>query len=503
MIKIFSDKKEKDLKNFWGHIVFHPTNAIEDDWGKLYLDKIAEDGAAKTIRIYSMFEESVTLDENGEIQYDWSMNDYRIDYLLSKGFDLFIAYAFIPSWLAADQDPDPERGLYSYRYKDTLMIRSKPFDYSKWEEICRVYTQHLIDRYGVEQVSKWRIHCYNEPDWYHFFDKPAPDNYTRAMEYCKLYKAFVDGVTSVCDKLTIGGPALAESPKNFEFFEFFLNWIKETGTRLDFISFHSYGTFPELIEDGTKPIDSRGAIFDTMTVARIANMCGFGDLPLVCDEWGAITEGYLDMSRIPEMVFREDEQYAAYFVRMLTLFDELKLPYEQMMLCLSGQHDLKGDFLGNRNFFSQHFYPKPIFNAFVLSNKVGDEKLHFYCDLADEFVSVMPSKHKEDGHMSVLMCYADDRFALDLPTRDFEVNFANLDKKYNVVKYVIDKEKANAYTKFLELGSPQDATEEQQQAIRDAGALKAEEIGTITPDNSVVKFEMKNNAVVLLELFPA
>ena len=79
MIRIFTDKKEKDLKNFWGHIVFHPTNAIEDAWGKLYLDKIAEDGAARTIRIYSMFEEMVTLDENGEMQFDFSKNDARID----------------------------------------------------------------------------------------------------------------------------------------------------------------------------------------------------------------------------------------------------------------------------------------------------------------------------------------------------------------------------------------------------------------------------------------
>ncbi|MBQ4315752.1 MAG: hypothetical protein IJC42_00490, partial [Oscillospiraceae bacterium] len=100
MIKVFCDQKEKDLKNFWGHIVFHPTNAIEDDWGKAYLDKIAEDGAAKTIRIYSMFEESVTLGDNGEIKYDFSLNDKRIDYLVSKGFDLFIAYGFIPTWLA-------------------------------------------------------------------------------------------------------------------------------------------------------------------------------------------------------------------------------------------------------------------------------------------------------------------------------------------------------------------------------------------------------------------
>ena len=85
MIRIFTDKKEKDLKNFWGHIVFHPTNAIEDDWGREQLDKIAEDGAAKTIRMYSMFEEMVTLDENGEMVFDFSKND-AIIYILTSLF---------------------------------------------------------------------------------------------------------------------------------------------------------------------------------------------------------------------------------------------------------------------------------------------------------------------------------------------------------------------------------------------------------------------------------
>ena len=45
MIRIFCSKKEKDLVNFWNHMVFHPTNAIEDDWGQRQLEKLAADHA--------------------------------------------------------------------------------------------------------------------------------------------------------------------------------------------------------------------------------------------------------------------------------------------------------------------------------------------------------------------------------------------------------------------------------------------------------------------------
>lgn len=498
MIRIRCDKKDKDLHNFWGHIVFHPTNAIEDDWGKEQLDKIAEDGAARTIRIYSMFEESVTLDENGEMQFDFTNNDKRMDYLVSKGFDLYLVYAFIPPWLAAEQDPS----LIKPRYKDIIFYRSEPSDYTKWGEICRVYTQHLVDRYGEEVVAKWRVHCYNEPDWYHFFYDSAKDSHTRAAAYCKLYDYFADGVLAVSDKIQIGGPALGGSPQNFEFLEDFLIHIKETGKRLDFISYHAYGTSPELIEDGRKPTDVRGPLYDTMILKRILRFYGVDHLPLISDEWGAITEGYLDKTRVPEMVFRENEEYAAYFARLITRYDEMDAPYDQIMLCLSGQHDLKGDFMGNRNFFSKSFYPKPIYNAFVLGNKLGDEKMFFYQEFEDEFIDIMPSRHTTDGHMSILLCYGDDGFALPRPTKEFVFEMSGIDKTYRVEKYVIDKTHANAYTKFVELGEPQNPSEEIKQQIREAGALKAEPVGIITPADNKVAVTMENNAVVLLELFP-
>ena len=66
MIKIH-DKVIKNQPKFWNHALFHPTDAIEDSWGKRILDRMAADGAIKTIRIYSMFEDIVYLGEDGEL----------------------------------------------------------------------------------------------------------------------------------------------------------------------------------------------------------------------------------------------------------------------------------------------------------------------------------------------------------------------------------------------------------------------------------------------------
>ncbi len=501
MINIYCDKKQKDLKNFWNHIVFHPTDAIEDEWGKRILDKIAEDKAVKTVRIYSMMEDVFTLDENGEMQADYTLTDYRLDYLISKGFNVLIAYAFLPGWLCENTELKSSAAKSNLRYKGKIIYNTRATDCSVWGEMCRQYTQHIVERYGEETVAKWRIHCYNEPDSGYFFYGDAPSNEARAEEYCKMYDAFEKGVTSVSRKLQIGGPALAQSADHFEFYKIFLDYVRENHKKLDFISIHSYGTDPGLIIDGTKPLSIDGALYNTMALARIAEMCGFGDLPIVCDEWGAATFGYYNIEECPEFIFRENEIYAAYFAKMIMLFDELNVPYDEMMLCLSGQHEMKSDFSGFRSFFSLNSYPKPIYNAFVLAAKLGEEKLHYFVNWRTQNISVMPTKHK-DGHISALIAYADGKFKAELPEIDAPVYFNGIDRAYRAVKYVIDKNHANAIKKYKELGSPQNPTDEERKAIYDFGSLKCEEIGTVSPENPKVNLTLDNNAVVLIELFP-
>ena len=66
MIKVQNTVIKKQPK-FWNHALFHPTDAVEDPWGKRILDRMSDDGAIKTIRIYTMFEDIVYLDENDQI----------------------------------------------------------------------------------------------------------------------------------------------------------------------------------------------------------------------------------------------------------------------------------------------------------------------------------------------------------------------------------------------------------------------------------------------------
>ena len=99
MIRI-SNETIKKQKNFWNAAIFHPTDAVEDPWGKRIIDRMATDQAIHTIRVYSMFEDIVYWDENGKLCYDFRVSDLRLDYLTSLGLNLLIAYAGMPDCIA-------------------------------------------------------------------------------------------------------------------------------------------------------------------------------------------------------------------------------------------------------------------------------------------------------------------------------------------------------------------------------------------------------------------
>ncbi|MBE6762622.1 MAG: hypothetical protein E7551_10130, partial [Ruminococcaceae bacterium] len=129
----------KKQENFWNHCLFHPTDAVEDSWGKRILDRMAEDKAVKTIRIYAMLEDIVYIDMKGELCYDFRANDLRLDYLIEKGYDLLIALAAMPDCIAKSSKNKTSVSFNKTRYKGKMFNTSPPADYKVWEDVCYEY----------------------------------------------------------------------------------------------------------------------------------------------------------------------------------------------------------------------------------------------------------------------------------------------------------------------------------------------------------------------------
>ena len=466
MIKIENIIVKKQPK-FWNHALFHPTDAIEDPWGKRILDRMAADGAIKTIRIYSMFEDIVYIGENGELCYDFRLSDLRLDYLLEKGYDLLIAYGGMPDCIAATTNLQASVSKNKTRYKGKMWNTSPPKDYAVWEEICYEYTKHLVERYGEETVAKWHCHCHNEPDGVFWMTNLERSDFVpKSAEYCKLYDAFVRGVRRASKGIRLGGPALAH---NLGFLDRFLAHVKETSVEMNYIALHTYGTGVKTLNDGTAPLATENHFEHRLDpYMEIMRRYGFENLEMIIDEWGASAQGFYNIEECPQLIFRENEIYSAYFAKLIYQLIESGINISKMMICLSGQHEMVTDFSGFRNFFTLNFITKPIYNAHLMSAKMGEYLVGVKCD--NENVFPVPTKD-ETGNYAVLLSYCSKYFEEDIPTLTEQLLFEDDISDKTVTVYCIDKTHNNPYRMWERAGKPE-MTEEMLKALGEEGILK-------------------------------
>ncbi len=496
MIEIDSTKIIKKQKNFWNHIHFHPTDAIEDDWGKAILERIADDHVAQTVRLYAMLEDVVFENPDGSLRYDFSLTDTRLDYLTSKGFNIFLSYNFMPPFLASDSGQTSVAAKKKTRYKGKTIVTSPPKDYKIWEEICYRFTKHIVDRYGLETVKTWYFQCWNEPDYGAYFMGNLPRDYESLMirlrEYLKLYRGFASGISRVSPDLKIGAPCAG----TITFLDGFLSAVKQENLKFDFFSIHTYGTYPNDLNSGIRPFSALNTLekhlMETNTLEKY-----FGrEKEVIVDEWGASANGFYNIEECPALIFREDSSYAAYYGKMICGYVEKNIYVDKMMICLSGQHEMESDFTGFRNFFTLNGIRKPIYNAFALASKLHEFLLDGQTD--HNGLSVFPTKN-ESGDMSIMLAYASPSFDQSMPEITDAIKINGITGRYRVTQWIIDETHTNPYGVYRKESMPKDLSEKQIMRLREEGILKPVFEETISCDGTAeIPVTFGNNAFVLI-----
>lgn len=497
MIHVDLQKGIKPIHNFWNNFHFHPTDAIEDDWGQRILNQAAEDRIADTVRMYAMLEDIVTMDENGGLRYDFTLNDQRLDYMLSKGYGIFLSYNFIPACIATDPNENSSVSKNKTRYKGKMIITSPPKDYALWEEICYRYTKHIVERYGIDVISTFYMQCFNEPDIAPFFMKNATVE-ERQVEYMKLYRAFVSGVTRVSSRIKVGGPALAYHES---FLDYYLSHVKEEGLKLDFVCFHNYGTDPAGLNSGERHFSVQRMLEKEQVRIDLIRKYFPSGVEIITDEWGAASNGFFNIEECPAFIFRENSGYAAFMGKMITLFIEKDLAIDKMMICLSGQHEMVVDFSGFRNFFTLNFIKKPIYNAYALLRRIKDTQIAAETDVSD--LSVLASR-SQDGSAAILLSYASEHFDKNLPGICDKLTIDGIHDRRRVALWIIDETHTNPYTLYKAQGMVDPLTEEQIALLRREGTMKpVYEAETDACGMLSVDVSFGNDALVLVELSAA
>src|SRR3984885_2346005 len=147
------------------------------------------------VRFHAIFDDEVSVyseDTHGQPVYNWSYVDQIYDGLLENGVRPFVEMSFMPRALAASLTP------HAFWYRP---FPSPPKDYAKWEELVYNFAKHLVDRYGVDEVSQWYFEVWNEPNIDFWTGEP------KQATYFELYDHGARAIKRADTRLRVGGRA--------------------------------------------------------------------------------------------------------------------------------------------------------------------------------------------------------------------------------------------------------------------------------------------------------
>ncbi len=84
--------------------------------------------------------------QRGQSPYNFSYIDQIYDGLLANDIRPFVELSFMPKKMASDP-----AALHAFWYKPNV---SPPKDYALWDAMITAFAQHLVDRYGIDEVSQ-------------------------------------------------------------------------------------------------------------------------------------------------------------------------------------------------------------------------------------------------------------------------------------------------------------------------------------------------------------
>jgi xylan 1,4-beta-xylosidase len=165
---------------------------------------------------------------------DFGGVDRVYDELMALGLRPVVGLSFMPRDLARD----PSQTVFSYQ-----AVISPPADWERWGDLCAALADHLVQRYGTDEVEgHWAFEVWNEPNLEVFWSGTQ-------QEYFRLYDVSARAIKSVHPGLRVGGPASAAAGWTREL----LAHLDASGAPLDFLSSHVYGNVPLDLRNGKIP----------------------------------------------------------------------------------------------------------------------------------------------------------------------------------------------------------------------------------------------------------
>jgi xylan 1,4-beta-xylosidase len=405
-------------------------------------------------------------DEHGNPVYNFSYVDQIYDGLLKNGVRPVVEISFMPKKLAFNPD-----ALHPFWYKQNV---SPPKSMEAWDGLMTHLAQHLVDRYGIDEVSQWYFEVWNEPNIDFWNGIP------RDTSYFDLYAHTARALKSVSPRLRVGGPATAAA----SWVDEFLKYAADNHVPVDFVSSHGYAD--DTVENlfGTNediPIDDR-VCRAIGKVRKQIQASAMPHLPLFWTEWNV--QG-MNESRDTSFVgtglantIRECDG----LVDMMSFwtFSDVFEEGGPIAKPFGGEFGLRAK--GGIN--------KPSYYDFALLHQLGDQRI------ANPSSDVIATK-RLDGTLVVAVWNLVDPDKTG-SEKDVQLVFHGVPANAAVSISRVDDTHGNTLAAYKAIGSPLDPTDAQVEQMNKATALGAPERLTLT--DGKLNLKLDSNALLLVRV---
>ena len=436
----------------------------------------------QAIRFHGILDDEVglyTVDAKGQPVYNFSYVDQIYDGLLANGVRPFVEISFMPKDLASN--PDAKHPFW-YHPNNT-----PPKDYAQWDAMITAFAQHLVDRYGLDEVAQWRFEVWNEPNIDFWAGRP------QQATYFQLYDHTAVAIKKVSSRLRVGGPATAQAAWVGDF----LKHCHDNNIPVDFTSTHVYANdtaqdvfhTAESIPRNQMVCRSVRKVHDEIAASPLPTT------PLIFSEYNAT---YANEPDITDTVFMgpwlattisqcDGLTEAMYYWSFSDVFEEMGV--------------VKTPFYGGYGLVAEDDIPKPALNAFTMLHHLGDRRLPLDSDSA-------LATHRSDGAIVLaLWNYAPPtaRGGTYTPppahpgaSRSFTLNLKGVSPTARVEVWRLDQDHGNVLKAFDAMGRPATPTRDQIQQLRIAGKAAAAEFMQL--NDSSLTLSIPPQGLVLLTI---
>ncbi len=400
------------------------------------------------VRFHAIFHDEAGIydeDAQGNPILNFSYADQIYDGLLQNGVRPFVELSFMPKKLAARDV------AMSFWYKPNI---SPPKDWGKWDDLIYQFTEHLVDRYGIDEVAQWYFEVWNEPNIDFWAGEP------KQATYWELYDHTAAAIKRVNPRLRIGGPATAQAA----WADAFIQHCAENHVPVDFVSTHVYGN------DKAKDVfGTTGNIPRDQMVCRAAKKVhdqikasALPQLPLI---WSEFNASYMNEPDVTDALYMGP--WLADTIRQCDgLVDSMS--YWTFSDVFEEQGVVKRPFYGGFGLIAAGSIPKATYNIFKLLHTLGAERL------AIENTSALVTRDKDGSlELAVWNLFAPGEAG---SPKTVTLQFRNLGKRRHAYISRVDRDHGDVLPLYEKMGSPRYPTSAQLGELRKSAQLPSPEV---------------------------